>query len=115
MTRSSKIFLGFLSFLPVILMAVLFLSMFFQFFNMVRLESTDPEPREAVWMFGPFFAIGAVLVLLSIGMLVYFIFHIARNRKADSTERAIWILAIVLGGIITYPIYWYMKIWKEDL
>jgi heme/copper-type cytochrome/quinol oxidase subunit 2 len=115
MSRSSKIFIGFLSFLPIVLSVVLFITMFFQFFNLAQLENQDAETREAFWIFGPFFMIVMILFLLSIGLLVYFIIHIARNKKADSTERAIWILAIVLGGIVTYPIYWYMKIWKEDL
>jgi hypothetical protein len=53
--------------------------------------------------------------LLSIGLLVYFILHAAKHKKMDPTERVIWILVFVLGGIICYPIYWYMKIWKEDL
>ena len=115
MSRSSKLFIGLLSFLPIILTAVLFIVMFMQFNTFLEWENRDPAPQEMFNTFGSFFLIGIAMFLLSIALLIYFIIQLVRNKKMDSTERAIWILAFVLGGIICYPIYWYMKIWKEDL
>ena len=53
--------------------------------------------------------------LLSIGLLIFFIMHLLRHKALDSTERIIWILVFLFAGIIGYPIYWYMRIWKDDI
>jgi hypothetical protein len=31
----------------------------------------------------------------------------------DGTERVIWILVFLFAGLVGYPIYWYMRVWKE--
>ena|SRR6185436_8754829 len=115
MPRTTKIFIGILSILPILLTAGFFITMFLQFANNLGRLEPDSEPSIMFRNFGLFFFIMAVMFLLTIGLLVYFIIHVAKNKKLDSTERAIWILVFVLGGAISYPIYWYMKIWKEDL
>jgi len=115
MTRNSKIFIGILSILPVLLSAAFVITMFIKFTN--HWGDTESDPGSSI-MFGNFelfFLMVAGLSVLSIGLLVYFIVHVTKHKKMDSTERAIWILAFVLGGAISYPIYWYMKIWKEEL
>ena len=115
MSRSSKILIGILSFLPILLLIGLFGSMFFQFTHIMRWEEQEPEAREVFSVFGPFFIIGMLLFIFSIGLLIFFIIQLVRNKKMEGTERAIWILAFLLGGIISYPIFWYMKIWRDDL
>ena len=115
MSRSSKILIGLLSFLPILLVAGMFITMFFQFSNIIKWENDEPGPQEVFNTFGGFFIIAMLLFLFSIGFLIFLIIHLVKNKKMDGTERAVWILAFLLGGIISYPIYWYMKIWREDL
>ena len=107
MSKSSKTFMGILSILPILITAGLFVTMILKFIE------NDPEPM--FQNFGLFFLLIIGLIVLSIGLLIYFMVHATRNKKMDPTERAIWILVFVLGGAISYPIYWYMKIWKEGL
>jgi len=118
MSRGSKIFAGFLSFLPIILVAALFIAMFLmfsQFNRFVEWQDSHPEPAEFFRMFGWIFVIEIIMFLVSIGVLIFFIINLSRNKKMDQTEKAVWVLALVLGNVICYPIYWYMKIWKEDI
>jgi hypothetical protein len=53
--------------------------------------------------------------LLSLGLLIFFIIHLVRSKAMDSTERIIWVLVFLFAGIIGYPIYWYMRVWKDEL
>ena len=110
MSRSSKIFIGVISFLPVLFISGILMTIFFEFSN--GFGDADSEPSIVFENFG---LIGGLSFILSIGLLAYFIVLATKNKKMDPTERAIWILVFVLGGIISYPIYWYMKIWKDDL
>ena len=115
MSRSTKIFVGILSFLPILLTAYLFIAFFIEFTNNWGNPNPTFDSPLMLGEFGLFFFMVAGILVLSIGLLIYFIIHVAKNKKTDSTERAIWILAFVLGGSICFPIYWYMKIWKEGL
>lgn len=115
MSQNSKLFLGFLSFLPILLMVVLFAMFFIQLPGMVEWEKYDPGPQEVFGAFAPIFMLGLVMGLLSLGLLVFFIMHLVRNKKMDGTERVIWVLVFLFAGIVGYPIYWYMRVWKDDL
>jgi len=113
MSRSSKLFVGILSFLPIVLLLVFF----FMFFSMIpefmRWEDRDPDPYEVFDTFMPVFLTTIFMSILSLGLLIFFIMHLVRNKTMDSTERIIWILVLLFAGIIGYPIYWYMRVWKE--
>ena len=116
MSRSSKLFIGILSFLPIVLLFVLL-------FMILRLLPTfiewdnnyEPAPQEVFSLFGPIFILGMGMGLLSIGLLVFFIMHLLRHKAMDSTERIIWILVFLFAGIVGYPIYWYMRVWKDGI
>ncbi len=113
MSRSTKLFVGILSFLPILLLLVFF----FMFFRMIpefmQWEGRDPEPYEMFDTFMPVFFIAIFMSILSLGLLIFFIMHLVRNKTMDSTERIIWILVLLFAGIIGYPIYWYMRVWKD--
>ena len=115
MSRSSKLFIGILSFLPIILLVVLFVMIISMFPTFVEWDRYDPAPQEVFSLFGPIFIIGFGMGLLSIGLLIFFIMHLIRHKAMDSTERIIWILVFLFAGIIGYPIYWYMRVWKNEI
>lgn len=115
MSRGTKLFIGILSLLPII-MLVIFL---FYFFNMlpafIEWDSREPDPREVFDVIRPIIIYAIMMALLSIFLLVFFIMHLVRNKKIESTERIIWILVFLFAGMIGYPIYWYMRVWNEDI
>ena len=114
MSRSSKLFIGILSFLPIILLAVLFFMVIGLIPTFVEWDH-DPAPQEVFSSFAPLFIVGFGMGILSIGLLVFFIMHLVRHKGMDSTERIIWILVFLFAGIVGYPIYWYMRIWKDAI
>ena len=115
MSRSSKLFIGILSFLPIILLVLLFAMILVLIPTFVEWERGEPGPHEVFRSFGPIFIVGFGMGILSIGLLIFFIMHLLRHKALDSTERIIWILVFLFAGIIGYPIYWYMRIWKDDI
>ena len=115
MSRSSKLFLGILSFLPIILLAVLFMMVIWLIPTFTEWDRYDPTPHEVFSSFGPIFVLGFGMGILSIGLLVFFIMHLVRHKGMDSTERIIWVLVFLFAGIVGYPIYWYMRIWNDGV
>jgi hypothetical protein len=119
MSRSSKLFIGILSFLPIVLLIVLFFMFLRLFPTFIEWgnngDNYEPAPQEVFSLFGPLFIVGFGMGILSIGLLIFFIMHLIRNKAMDSTERIIWILVFLFAGIVGYPIYWYMRVWKNEL
>lgn len=113
MAKNKKILLGIVSFLPIILLLI-YLGSFMAFFVSVIPQIDHEEEPEflfanMIWIIG--FAI--IMGIVSLGAFVYFLIHAIRNTNLDSSERLAWILIFIFASIVGYPIYWYMKIWKE--
>jgi hypothetical protein len=119
MSRSSKLFIGILSFLPIILLVVMFFMILRLFPTFIEWSNNgdnyEPATQEVFSLFGPIIILGFGMGILSIGLLIFFIMHLIRHKAMDSTERIIWILVFLFAGIVGYPIYWYMRVWKDDL
>jgi hypothetical protein len=116
MSRSSKIFIGILSFLPIVLLFTMLLMILRLFPTFIEWGNNyEPAPQEVFSLFGPIFILGFGMAILSIGLLIFFIMHLLRHKSLDSTERIIWILVFLFAGIVGYPIYWYMRVWKDHV
>src|SRR6185503_18422779 len=89
MSRSSKVLTGFLSFLPIVLAAGLFITMIMQFRRFIEWQDSSPTSSEMFSFIRPFFIIEMLMFLISIGTLIFFVIHLGRNKKIDSTEKAI--------------------------
>lgn len=115
MSRNSKLFIGLLSFLPIILVFILLFMIFRMFPTFIEWDNYEPAPQEVFSLFGPVFIVGIFIGILSLGLLIFFIMHLVRHKEMDSTEKVIWILVFLFAGIVGYPIYWYMRVWKNEL
>lgn len=108
MKRSNKILLGagtaFAHLVTLLFGAVVFLLLFgggphggafpiFQFFPLLLL-------------------IQLLMLLLSLGLTVFYIVHVIKNDLLTNQMKAIWSIAIFLGGPIGTAVYWYIQIWK---
>ena len=115
MSKSSKVLLGLLSILPLILGAVIIIQVFVLFPEMIAWSHDEPDPYTVFTTFTPVFVTGLIAGVLAVGLLIFFIVHMLNNKKIESGERLIWIIVFLLAGAIGYPIYWYLRIWKEEL
>lgn len=115
MSRNSKLFIGLLSFLPIILVFILLFMILGLIPTFIEWDTYEPAPQEVFSIFGPVFFLGIFLGILSLGLLIFFIMHLVRHKAMDSTEKVIWILVFLFAGIVGYPIYWYMRVWKNEI
>lgn len=112
MTKGHKNILGIFTFLPVFLFVIYISVIFFMIRDaMVFMDEDMPFPivGDVLWL-----VIMALLMgLLSFGLMIYYIIHAINNPQIDNNEKILWVLLFVLTNIISYPIYWYMRIWKR--
>jgi len=118
MSKSRKIFIGLLSFLPLVFLLLYFAWLMMFFVNMLAAGGTDMDPfsempnyfvDNIVWLI----MLVVFTALLSLGLLVYFIVDAINNKSIDGSEKLVWILVFVFANVLGYPIYWYMRIWKD--
>jgi len=116
MAQENKAVSGILSFLPLAAFLVYmfsFLSFIFTAIPELNRHGSNAEELILPNVFNMIlFAI--ILGIVSLGVLVYFIIHAINNKAIDSTERLVWILIFIFTGMIGYPIYWYMRIYRNQ-
>ena len=115
MNRSSKVFSGILSFLPLILTFVIIVLVFAMFPRFVEWEQQEPDFYIVWGTIWPLIITAIITGVVKLGALIFFIIHMLNNKKVETGERIIWILVFIFTGGIGYPIYWYMRIWKESI
>ncbi|MES1226900.1 MAG: hypothetical protein ABUT20_66110 [Bacteroidota bacterium] len=116
MSKSRKLLLGILSLLPMILIVVYFITFFSFMLTIFRhANQEDVLPQMMLEHIGWIIGVALLMGFVSLGLKIYFIIHAVNNRLTDSTERIIWILIFIFAGMIGYPVYWYMRIWKEPV
>ena len=117
MSKNKKILIGIFSILPLLLFVIYMVSMvsfFIYFFNQTAVHGKDPED----FIYAGFGNMAGMIVtmfllgLLSLGVMVYFIVHAINNQSLNRDERLVWILVFIFVGMVTFPIYWYMRIWS---
>lgn len=117
MSKSGKIVLGVLSFLPFIFLLGYFVWFIGLFVNMIGTAGGHANPDKMpdyflgsmIWMLVWI----ALMGIFSFGLLIYYIVHVVNNKMIDSSERLIWILVFIFANMIGFPIYWYMRIWRD--
>lgn len=117
MTKSSRIILGIITLLPFVFMAayfVWFMSFFIQMSENFGTRDPEAMPNMMLGNMGWMFLFLGMSMLISFGLLIYYIIHAVNNKAIDSNERLVWILVFIFANMIGYPVYWYMRIWKAE-
>jgi hypothetical protein len=116
LSTTQKVVLGMFTILPLVLLPYIFFQVFHTL--LYNLHDVDPEfmdstsQKEFFFMMIQIMIPSMIISLLSIGLLIFYLIHTAKNNSLNTNERLIWILIFVFAGIIGFPIYWYMQIWK---
>lgn len=120
LSKSGKILLGILTFVPLVCI-ISYLGVFFSFFfeifdaahNSQEIRSVHrPEdifPQNFVLLFG----LILMTLVSSLGLLIYYIIHVMRNPKlnANNNQQLVWALIILLSGFIGNIVYFFMEIY----
>jgi glucan phosphoethanolaminetransferase (alkaline phosphatase superfamily) len=65
-------------------------------------------------------AFGTILLLVHlativvvIALMVLYIREIVTRDWASRSGKALWIVLLVVGSVLTLPVYWYLYVWRE--
>jgi len=87
------------------------------FFDITSISETGrnelDDPDHFLGNFAFVFVSLAVALLSGIGILIYDIVHVVKNKKFTENNRLMWILILVLAGGIGSIIYYFMEILPE--
>ncbi|MFT3933743.1 MAG: hypothetical protein QM726_09030 [Chitinophagaceae bacterium] len=114
MSNGKKIFLGILSFLPIVFFVIYMVTFFGFMINIFRhAQHDDVMPEMVMGNVFSIIAVALVMMLTTLGLLIYFIIHMLNNTMVEGIERIVWVLVFIFAGMIGFPVYWYMRIWKQ--
>ncbi len=116
MKKSSKIWLGILTFLPILFIAFFFISFFTVLITQIpELEKNSNEfPIEFLKsIFGAILFL-ILAIIIKIGLMIYYIIHASDNILNDNTKKIMWILILVFIGSIGSILYYFMEIYPSD-
>src|SRR5690625_5128938 len=54
-----------------------------------------------------------VAMLLGMGLFVLFVVQVLRDPSMSTRARALWVIGLCGAGILTLPLYWYRRVWKN--
>jgi hypothetical protein len=110
MSKSIKILVGILTFLPLV-GTIFYLWAFFRMFTAIIANAGAPDAIGLSDNFASFFSSLLLMMAFNIGLLVFYIVHVVQNKALTSDERLMWILLFIFISFISFGIYWALKIW----
>lgn len=98
MKTTMKKLVGLITFMPFTLLGVLFID-----FLVYPKELLADKYLEHVQ---------ACTFIWIIGLLAFYFIHLFRTRIIDEEKRVLWAIVLLVGNVVTMPIYWYRHIWQ---
>lgn len=109
LSKSQKILVGFLTLLPFVMLPYFLFKFFTLALRMAEYDGRADE-EEILYVVLSFILPIIIMTLLSIGLLIFYIVHLIKNKNLDNNERIIWVLLFVFLGLFAFPIYFFLKI-----
>ena len=55
-----------------------------------------------------------LLAIIDIWVLcVIYVLHVFKTDRVPQDKKALWAVVLVMGNMISMPVYWYLYIWKD--
>jgi hypothetical protein len=113
MSSGTKFWLGFFTFLPIILL-ILFFGFFFTVFleNIIELENNHSGDFPAEFFPYIFWLILMIIIMaiVSLGIKIYYIVHTNNNVENDTNKKVLWTLILIFAGSVASIIYYFIEI-----
>jgi len=114
LSQAQKIIIGVFTLIPFLLLPYIVYEVFHFVMDTIRLsQQGEPDPADIIA--GILSFIGPVILcsLISLALLIFFIIHCVTNKVITTTERIIWVVVFIFIGSISFPIYWFLRLWNE--
>jgi len=113
MNSGTKFWLGFFTFLPIVLL-ILFFGFFFTVFleNAMELENNHSGDFPVEFFPYLFWLILLVIIMaiVSLGIKIYYIVHTNNNTENDTNKKVLWTLILIFAGTVASIIYYFIEI-----
>jgi hypothetical protein len=112
MKSSTKFWLAFFTFLPVICIFILLALFFTVFFEqIIALENHHGEfPTSLIPSLLGFTFIIIILAFVSLGTKIYYLVHVNNQTENDTNKRVLWTLILIFTGLIGSIVYYFVEI-----
>ncbi len=112
MKKSTKIWLGILTFSSILFFIIYLVGFFTIFINHIpELESNTGEfPLDFFKSIIGIFSFLFLSLILKIGLMIYYVIHASNNTNNDSSKKIMWILILVFVGFIGNIVYYFLEI-----
>jgi len=112
MNKSTKIWLGILTFLPMFLIFAYIFYIFTAFIpTAIRLENSHQEvPVELFQSISVMILFIALAIIIKMAIMIYYIVHASNNPKNENNTKIMWIVLLVLVGTISSIVYYFLEI-----
>ncbi len=114
LSKTQKTILGIFTLVPFVFFPVILWKVFQFVLEMIALGEREPDASAIVVAVFSFIFPIAVLSMLSIALLIFYIIHAVSNKKLERIEQLMWVLLFVFFGIIAFPVYWLVRIRNSD-
>ena len=113
LSKSAKIVVGIITFLPFFLLACSFVFAAYQIISMFLAD--DPMmPLLFLSYLGYVIPYLFALAVVYLGLGIFYLVHIIQNHSLDSEKRILWIIVIVAFHGVSMPFYWYVHLWRKE-
>lgn len=112
LNKPAKIILGILTFLPLLFAISILGLLVFNIFSMFYSQG-PAMPMMLFSYLSYLLPYVFFIILLALGLFVFYIVHIIQNSMLDNEKRILWIAIVLTGYGIALPVYWYIHIWKN--
>jgi len=109
MKKSTKIIIGILTIWPILYLLFFMVFFFSSFFFLQGHEDGIFLASNFMILFGLHF----FTIIMSMGLLVFYVINIFRNDRVKSNQKTLWAVILFMGNMIAMPVYFYLFIWKE--
>lgn len=113
LNKSSKVILGILTFLPLIVGVGSVIFGIYQLMSLIFSE--DPMmPMIFLSYLGYVIPYLFFFFLIYLGLGIFYLVHIIQNEILDGEKKFLWVLVLFFLNAIAMPVYWYIHIWKNN-
>jgi len=112
MKNSTKVLLGILTFLPMLLLLTYIVYIFAAFIpTAIQLENSHQEfPVELFQSLSVMIFLIILALIIKLGIMIYYIVHASNNPKNENNTKIMWIVLLVLVGSISSIVYYFIEI-----
>jgi len=81
----------------------------------VAVIPVDQQSSGPPVLFFAIFPLHCLTIVIMLGLMVFYLAHIIKNRSVSDSVRVVFGVGIYLMPYIAMPIYYYFFIWRDDI